>query len=78
MVCHLPPNPKIIVHADLSQRHPLEVGANGIHLPLVDRNATILQEGLFGIVHGAEAISVAVVGLLVIVPNTDPWELLVG
>lgn len=71
------PDTEIVVHVDLPDRHPLKVSANGVHLALIDTDAAEAKEGVFGIVHSTEAISVAVVGNLMVVPHGDPSELLV-
>ena len=44
------PNPQIVVHLDLADRHPLEVSSNSVHLSLVNANSTISNERGLGIV----------------------------
>ena len=36
-----PPNPQIVVHLNLANRHPLEVRPNSVHLSLVNADSTI-------------------------------------
>lgn len=38
------PNPQIIVHLHLADRHPLKIGSYGVHLPLINTDATVLDE----------------------------------
>jgi hypothetical protein len=61
------PDAKIVVQVDLTDRHPLKVCTDCIHLAGVHTNSTKLQEGSLGIVHTAGAISIAVVGNLMVV-----------
>ena len=70
------PDPQIIVHSDLANRLILEVSSHSIHLTLIDRHTAILNERFFSVVHFREAISVAVIGDLVIIPDRYPWEVL--
>lgn len=46
---------------DLPDGHPLEVRADRVHLALVDRDAAIVQEGLFSVVQSGRAIAIGVV-----------------
>jgi len=48
-----------------------------IHLPLVNADATVLDERVFGVVETGRSIAVAIVRHLVVVPDGDPGELLV-
>ncbi len=61
------PDPKVVVHFDLADGHPLEVGSDGVHLPLVDCNTTILHERGLSIVQIRRAIAVGVVGNFVVI-----------
>lgn len=45
-----PPNSQIVVHLDLANRHPFEVGPHRIHLPLVNTDPTVLDERGFCVV----------------------------
>lgn len=46
-----PPNSQVVIHVDLPDRHPLEVGTYGVHLALVYCDThTILDERVFCIV----------------------------
>jgi len=46
-----PPNSQVVVHVDLPDRHPLEVGTDGVHLALVYCDAhTVFDEGIFCVV----------------------------
>lgn len=73
----VPPDAQIVVERHLPDRHPLEIRPHSVHLALVDAHAAKLEERLFRIVHAREAVAVAVVGDLVVVPDRDPGELLV-
>lgn len=48
--------------------HPLKVGPHGIHLALIDADGRAVgAERLFGVIQGAEAVSVPIVGNLCVV-----------
>lgn len=68
---------KVIIHINLSDRHPFKIRPHRIHFPLVNADATILDERFFGVVETGGPVTVAIVGNLVIVPDGDPSELLV-
>lgn len=72
------PDAQIVIHFDLSDRHPLVVRSYRIHLALVYRNATITKERIFGVVELSGTITVGVVGDLMIIPDWDPGEILVA
>ena len=38
------PNPQIVVHLHLADRHPLEISSNGVHLTLVNTDSTVPNE----------------------------------
>ena len=38
------PNPQIVVHLNLADRHPLEISSNSVHLSLVNTNSPIADE----------------------------------
>ena len=38
------PDTKVIVHLNLTNGHPLKVSSDGVHLSLIDRNASIADE----------------------------------
>lgn len=59
-------------------RHPLEVGPHRVHLARVHTDATELQERSLCVVHAAEAVPIAVVCHLVVIPRGNPCEILVG
>lgn len=44
------PDTQIVIHFHLSNGHPLEVRSDGIHLSLVNTDASVLDERGFGIV----------------------------
>jgi hypothetical protein len=62
----------------LANRHPFKVRTHRVHLTRIDADAAEFEERCFGVVHAAEAVSVAVVGDFVVVPGWDPCEVLVG
>jgi hypothetical protein len=72
------PDAQVVVHLHLADWHPLEVGANGIHLPLVDRDATIFDERVLGIVQLGRSVPIGIICNLVVIPNWDPWKSLVA
>lgn len=53
----------------LPNRHPLEVSSDSVDLAGINGDLRTLEEGILGVVQGAEAISVAVVGKLCIIVN---------
>lgn len=69
------PDTQVVVHVHLADGHPLEVRTDGVHLALVDADAAVLDEGLFGVVEAGGTITVAVVRDLVVVPHGNPGEL---
>lgn len=71
------PDTQVVVHVDLADGHPLEVGAHGVHLPLVDADATVVDERFFGVVQAGGATTVTVVGDLMVIPDRNPGEFLV-
>lgn len=72
-----PPDTQVVVHVHLADGHPLEIGAHGVHFPLIDADATVVDERFFGVVQAGRAIAVTVVGDLMVIPDRDPGELLV-
>lgn len=72
----IPPDPEIVVHVDLANGHPLEIGANCIHLALVDAYTSRTKERIFGVVHSAEPVTIPVIGDLMVIPCCDPSKLL--
>jgi hypothetical protein len=50
---------------------------HSIHLPLVNADATVLDERVFGVIETGRPIAVAVVRHLMVIPDGDPGELLV-
>lgn len=48
------------------------------HLALIHRHSSKLDERILGVVHGGEAITVAIVSLLVVIPYRDPGKGLVA
>jgi hypothetical protein len=71
------PDTKVIVHLDLTDRHPLKVSSDSIHLSLVNRNTAVADERGLGVVELGSAIAVCVVRNLVVVPDRDPRVVLV-
>jgi hypothetical protein len=71
------PDAKVIVHFDLTDGHPFEICSDGIHLSLIHGNTSVADEGGFGVVELGSAVAVCVVGNLVVIPNRDPWVVLV-
>jgi hypothetical protein len=63
---------------NLADGHPFKISTNSVHLPLVNRYATILEERVLGIVQVSRAISIGVVGDLMVIPDRNPWEVLVA
>lgn len=61
--------------AYLTNGHPLKVRSHSIHLPLVDRNSTILLERLLRVVKTRRAIAVAIIRHFMIVPGRNPRKL---
>jgi len=61
----------------LPDGHPLEISTHSIHLPLIDRDATVLDEGGLGVVQLGRTVTVGVISNLVVIPDRDPGELLV-
>lgn len=72
------PDAQVVVHLDLPDRHPLEVGADCVHLHLVDGEAAVVNERGFVVGQVGGAVAVGVVGDFVVVPGGDPGEGLVG
>jgi hypothetical protein len=71
------PHTKVVVHVDLTDRHPFKVCADSVHLPLVDRDTSVPQERVFSVVKLRSTISVGVIRNLMVIPDRDPRELLV-
>ena len=69
-----PPDAQVVVHFDLADRHPFEVGAHGVHFHLVDGEAAVVDEGGFVVGDVRGAVAVGVVGDFVVVPGCDPGE----
>jgi hypothetical protein len=74
----VPPDAQIIIEVNLTNRHPFKVSTHCIHLTRVDTDPTKLQERSFSVIHTTEAIPVAIVCNLVIVPSCDECEILVS
>lgn len=72
------PDTEVVVHLNLTNGHPLEVGSDSVHLSLINRNTTITDERCFGVVELRSTIAVCVVRDLVVVPDGDPGVILVG
>jgi hypothetical protein len=71
------PDAKVIIHVDLANRHPLEIGSNRVHLALIDADTTGTKKRVLGVVHCAKPVAIPIVGDLMIVPSRDPSKLLV-
>ena len=71
------PDAQIVVHFDLTDWHPLEVGTDGVHFPLVRGYAAVLDEGGFGVVEVGGCVAVGVIGDFVVIPDRNPSVLLV-
>jgi hypothetical protein len=71
------PDTEVIVHFDLTDRHPLKVSSDSIHLSLIDRNTAVADERGLGVVELGSAIAVCVVRNLVVVPDRNPGVVLV-
>lgn len=69
------PDPQTVVHVHLTDRHPLEVSAHGVHFPLIDTDSAILDEGGLGVVELGRAVTICIVSDLVVIPDGDPREL---
>ena len=69
------PDPKTVVHLNLTDRHPLEVGSHRVHFPLVDTYSAVLDERGFCVVELGRAVAIGIVGHLVVVPDRDPRKL---
>jgi hypothetical protein len=63
----VPPDAKVIIQINLTNRHPLKVRTDCVHLTGVYTDSTKFQEGSLGIVHTTGAISIPVVGYLMVV-----------
>jgi len=72
------PDAQVVIHFHLADRHPFKVGAHGIHLTLVHRHASVVDEGAFGIIELGRSVAVGIVSYLVVIPDGDPGELLVA
>jgi hypothetical protein len=72
------PDAKVVVQVDLTNRHPLKVRTNCIHLARVYTDSTELQKGSLSIVHTTGAITIAVITDLMVVPCCYPSKVLVG
>ncbi len=46
----VPPDAQVVVEIDLTDRHPLKVSTDSVHLALINGNATAADEGAFGVV----------------------------
>jgi len=68
------PDTKIVVHLNLSDRHPFEVCTNCIHLPLVEADMlatklnVVLEVAGFSVVLVGDTVTVSLVGNFVVVP----------
>jgi hypothetical protein len=72
------PDTKVVVEVDLTNRHPLKVRTNCVHLARVYTDSAELQKGSLGIVHTTGAITIAVITNLMVVPCCYPSKVLVG
>ena len=69
--------PEVVIHVDLTDRHPFEVSPHRVHLPLIYTDAhTVFFEAIFGVIEAGEAIAVSVVCDLVIVPSANGGQIL--
>lgn len=56
----------------LTNWHPLEICTNGIHLPLIGGNTTVMDERLLSVVEVTFTIPVSIVCNLMVIPDRDP------
>lgn len=71
------PDAKAVVKIGLTDRHPLKVGSHSVDFARVDADLwAIVEERVFGIVQTTSAVSVNIVGNLVIIPSGNPCVLL--
>ncbi len=68
----------IISHLDLADGHPFKVCSDSVHLTLVHRDPTVFDERSLGVVELRRAVTVGVICDLVVIPDRDPWEVLVA
>lgn len=72
------PDTEVVVHLNLTNGHPLEVGSDSIHLSLVNRDTTVADKRGFGVVEIRSTIAVCVVRDLMIIPDGNPGVVLMG
>jgi hypothetical protein len=73
------PDPEVIVHFNLSNWHPLKIGADRIHFALVEGDFfsaelnIVLDERSLSVVLVGHTVTVGIVGNLMIVPYLLGW-----